>query len=201
MQYNHCGHKNGFTLLEVLIALFIFTVIGLMLTQTLHTVMITQESIHQSATELTALQTTLLIFSQDLKQVLDPSILAAQGIEENSFSGSRYQLSFIHFDGNWQTQSLKRSCYHREIGQLIRDTWLALNKKQQPPHRQILIDPIQQLEFRYLDNKKKYHSSWPPENNDQQLPQAVAIRLHFQHTGTLEQLYPLPQQQVIHASP
>lgn len=212
---------RGFTLLEILIALFIFTFVALIMTKALHSTLKTQENTEAAAERLSTMQTALLLFSRDLDQAVDRPIANPEGRLENSFIGKRQTLTFTHGglanpNGHLQTSSLQRTRYRFEKNQLIRDTWEQLDSTSQAePHSRVLLDEIKDLNFRYLDNKNVFQGFWPPEgsavNNTltqamdilhntltARLPRAVEINLTLKQGGSLQQIYLLPQREVPH---
>lgn len=221
--------RMGFTLVEILIALFIFTLVALIMTKALHSILATQAATEQVAEQLTETQLALLLLSRDLEQALDRPVYKQDGSLEESFIGSRTSLVLTHSgfanpDGAQQSSSLQRSGYRLENGQLLRDTWIALDQAPHTlPESRVLLKGVKALSFRYLDHKNVFHSFWPPENEPYQstsknpaatnaiskamealqgsstkLPRAVEINLTLSHGGQLQQIDLLPQQEVPH---
>lgn len=217
-------HKNrGFTLLEILIALFIFTIVAMIMTKSLHSVLSTQSSTEKAAERLTATQMALLLISRDLEQTVDRPISDQEGRIEGAFIGNRNTVTFTHGGfANTAGSSLQRSRYRLEKNQLLRDTWDALDQAPHAtPHSRLLLNEIKDISFRYLDNKNVFHSYWPQEGENtsapetpptssptspameftqtsNKLPRAVEVKLTFNHGGQLQQIYLLPQQEVPH---
>ena len=77
--------NKGFTLLEILIALFIFTILSMMLVKSLHSVIDLSSRTDQHATRLRQMQMALLILSRDIEQIVDRPIFIASGAKEASF--------------------------------------------------------------------------------------------------------------------
>jgi general secretion pathway protein J len=199
-------YKNrGFTLLEILIALFIFTIVSLIMTKALHTVITTQASTEKNAERLAQMQIALLLFSRDLEQAIDRPISSQEGTAEAAFIGGKNALRFSHTgfanpDGKAQKSSLERSGYRVEGGEFIRDTWDALDLAPHAAvHSRRLLSGVQQLYFRYLDNKNVFHSFWPPDtqrgaaSGRGKLPRAVEITFVLANEVRLQQLYLTPQ--------
>jgi general secretion pathway protein J len=216
--------NRGFTLLEILIALFIFTIVALIMTKSLHTVLSTQASTEKAAENLSQTQMALLLLSRDLEQAWDRPISDPEGQPEAAFIGSRNSLTFTHGgfanpNGSAQSSSLQRSRYRLEKDQLIRDTWDALDlPPHTKPHSRVLLSEIRELSFRFLDNKNVFRSFWPSDGEnaptpssrtnaptgqlldlnqlEAHLPRAVELTLTFKQGGRLQQIYLLPQQEV-----
>ncbi|HSW70717.1 MAG TPA: type II secretion system minor pseudopilin GspJ [Gammaproteobacteria bacterium] len=217
--------SRGFTLIEILLALFIFTLVALITTKALHSVLATQAGTAEVAEQLSETQMAVLLLSRDLEQALDRPITNATGQTEGAFIGSRNSLSLTHHglsnpEASLQSSSLQRTRYHLEKDQLLRDTWETLDQEAHSrPHSRILLNNIQMLSFRYLDNKNIFHDFWPLhennlatssaaknnpfskaleilENSAATLPRAVEITFTFKHGGALQQIYLLPQQEL-----
>ncbi len=213
--------NRGFTLLEILIALFIFTIVALIMTKSLHSILMTQERTEIAAEQLREMQTALLLLSRDLDQALDRPISGPDGRIESAFLGTRQTMTLTHGgianpNGKLQSSALQRTRYRFEKNQLIRDTWQQLDQAPRSlPQSRVLLKEIKDLNFRYLDAKNIFHAFWPPEGEntrttvgqaldllhqafDLRLPRAVEINLTLQRGGTLQQIYLLPQQEVPH---
>jgi len=214
----------GFTLIEILIALFIFTIVALIMTKSLHTILSAQSGTEKNAQQLSETQMALIFISRDLEQAIDRPIVNQQGEVEGSFIANRTVIHFTHAgfanpEGFLQSSSLQRSAYRFEQGQLIRDTWDNLDQSSHTrPHSRVLLKGLSEVSFRYLDNKNVYHSFWPidesarenanspAKQNAQQtslgskdkLPRAVEINIVFKQGSRLQQTYLLPQERVPH---
>src|SRR5690242_2240764 len=90
-------NKNGgFTLLEILIALFIFTILSLMLASALHNVIGIQTATENNADRLRKLQIVLLIMSRDIEQTVNRPVMGVNGKEEIAFRGTPLKFEFTH---------------------------------------------------------------------------------------------------------
>ncbi len=219
--------KKGFTLIEILISLFIFTIVALIMTKALHSVLAAQSATEQAAEQLRETQFALLLISRDLEQALDRPVYNQDGSVEGPFIGKRAQLVLTHGgfanpDGALISSALQRSGYRLEKDQLIRDTWTALDPAPHTlPDSRVLLKGVKDFSFRYLDHKNVFHSFWPPDSENTQptssstanvvskalevlqggtkLPRAVEIKITFNQGGKIEQIDVLPQQEVPHA--
>src|SRR5437762_2019018 len=86
----------GFTLLEILIALFIFTILSFLLTAALRTVINAQSGTEDKALRLRELQMILLTMSRDIEQTVNRPITNAVGKEEAAFVGTENGFVFTH---------------------------------------------------------------------------------------------------------
>ncbi|MCD6039370.1 MAG: xcpW [Gammaproteobacteria bacterium] len=199
--------KKGFTLLEILIALFIFSIVSLIMVGVLHTVFNSQSITEKHATRLSQLQITLLLMSHDLEQTINRPITDAKGIMEGPFIGTPDTVTFTHAGfanpmGLLQRSTLQRTQYSLINNQLVRSIWLVLDQTQQTlPIDRILLDDTTTLHFEYLDNQGKFQNTWPLADQKQViLPRAVRVIITLKNEGTLSQLYLIPAQTLEHPS-
>lgn len=193
---NNLSEKNGFTLLEVLIALFIFTLLSVMLLGGLRTVINAYSRTEQSAERLRTLQHALLIISRNIEQTVNRPVLNATGNEEPSFVGTPRSFSFTHLgQGDPTGQSLRitmqRTTYTFQHNAIWRQVFAMLDQAPQTQAtRQILLDQVEDANFEYLDRTKHFHHEWPIEQVAEEiLPRAVRITLKIANWGKISQLY------------
>lgn len=188
----------GFTLLEVLIALFIFTLVSIIMVTSLHTVFQSQTVTEQKAERFAQLQTALLLFSRDIEQAINRPVTNAKGLIDLALDGSPRKIAFTHAglanpDALLQRATLARVEYTIDDHQFIRKTWEVLDQTSKTlPNLRILYPNVDDLRFEYLDQKGKFHDNWPPEKSDEILPIAVRITLTIKNWGKITQLYLLP---------
>ncbi len=201
-----CNHKNGFTLLEILIALFIFSIVSMILVSALHTVFNSQSATAKHAATLTKLQMAFLLMSRDFEQVINRPVTNAKGIVEGPFLGTPDTVTFTHGGvanpfGSLQRSTLQRTQYFLDKEHLVRSIWPVLDQVQKTlPNDRILLRSITALRFEYLDNQGQFQNNWPPPDQKQTvLPRAVRVIITLEKGGILSQLYRIPaeiQQQI-----
>ena len=187
----------GFTLLEILVALFIFTFVAIIMTHGLRIVANAESTTEAHAERLSALQTTLLIFSRDVEQTIDRPVKNAGEQQEPSFVGKRITVSLTHGGyanplGKLNRSTLQRTTYHLANHQLVRSSWQTLDQASQGPEdSRTLLSDVDDLQFSYVDGKGKRYRTWPDADptNTPGLPRAVEIKLTLTHWGTITQLY------------
>ncbi|VVC75074.1 Type II secretion system protein J [Aquicella siphonis] len=194
--------SQGFTLLEILIALFIFTILSVILVAALRSVINSQSRTEAKAERLRNLQVALLIFSRDVAQSVDRPILNASGKEEGAFVGNPRGFSFTHAGfanptGVPARSALQRTGYVFRDEGLFRLTWPVLD--QAPETRtgvRRLLSGVQGARFQYLDAEGKFQDNWPLDGGDalQPLPRGVRIYLNLADWGEMTQFYMIPAQ-------
>lgn len=188
--------NKGFTLLEILIALFIFTIVSMIMMTNLHSVMNAQEVTEKNAKQLRQLQIALLILSRDIEQAVNRPVLNAAGKEEDAFIGSSRDLTFTHTGlanptGAYTRSTLQRVQYLWQEDGLWRAASPVLDAASQTvAQARPLLPDVTELRFQYLDKEGKFHDSWPLDSDpNQPLPRAVRIILTLSHWGKMSQLY------------
>lgn len=189
----------GFTLLEILIAMFVFSLVSLMLVSALRRVIDVDAVTAKRATQLRELQLALIMLSRDIEQTVPRTIITATGNEEG-FVGTPKAVHFTHTgfanpDARALHSSLSRTEYLYSNHALWRVTWSQLDAlPDAKPHKRLLLDHLRAVSFRYLDSKQHFHAHWPPRNSDitDALPVAVSVTLDLEQWGTLKQLYVMP---------
>lgn len=197
---------RGFTLLEVLIALFIFSIISLILSRALHNVITIVSGTEATATRVRELQHALLIFSRDVEQIIDRPILGPAGTHEPPFIGSAYAFQLTHLgftDTSGHLSHLQRAGYEWHDQTIWRKTWTALD---QPPQAVAEVHPllrqISATHFEYLGEQNHFYDRWPPPDSKKlKLPRAIKITFTIANWGTMSQLYALPPQTAQAAAP
>ena len=190
---------QGFTLLEILIALFIFTLVSLIMGTTLRSVLNSQEATDAKSQQFSKIQLAILIMSRDFEQTMPRAITNAKGMLEAPLQGSPHQVSFTHGGlanpgDRLQRSSLQRTEYALDNNQLIRSHFNVLDQAAKTePIQRILLTDMQDLRFEYLDPSGKFQNNWPPpEAKQDSLPRAVRITLTGEKWGKIYQLYLLP---------
>lgn len=195
-----CG---GFTLLELLVALSIFAIIAVLAYGGLGTVLDQRILTEESAERLADLQKTYLIVQRDVEQLVPRPIRDEFGDQQAALSGTT-QLRLTR--GGWRNplnnprSSLQRVGYALEEQQLIRYSWLVLDRAQDSePREQVLASQITAMRIRYLDGKAAWKEQWPPQQVTQsgeppsdELPRAIEMTLEHEHYGEIRWLFQLP---------
>jgi general secretion pathway protein J len=197
-------HYEGFTLLELLVALAIFSLIAVMAYGGLETVLKQQALTEENAESLAALQKTYLVMQRDIEQAVPRAIRDEFGDRQAPLLGTTlFQLT----RGGWNNpanqprSTLQRVGYSLEDRQLIRYAWMVLDRAQDSaPTRQPLAADIESMQVRYLDDTGDWQEQWPPLQagsnplaNPTDFPRAVEMTLEHARFGTLTWLFQLPR--------
>lgn len=190
--------QTGFTLIEILISLFIFTILSLIMAHAMHTVFTTQTRTHENAETLAALQFALSLFSQDIQQAVDRPIINAKSTSENAFLGSATQVTFTRAgwanpDGQFARSTLQRTGYLFEKNNFTRQTWPALDQTEKTlVNQRILLSNIEDLHFEYLDMQNHFQTTWPADLTKKGLPKGIKLFITLKNGGSINQFYVIP---------
>ncbi len=194
------NNKRGFTLLEILIALFIFSIVSMIMVGALHTVFNSQSNTAKHADAITQLQIAFLLMSHDLEQTINRPVTNAKGIVEGPFIGTHDSVTFTHAgfanpQGSLLQSTLQRTAYSLQNESLVRSLWPVLDQTQKTlPSYRTLLQSVTDLRFEYLDSKGKFQNNWPAEDQKQDIiPRAIRVTITLKNWGTLTQLFLMPQ--------
>ena len=155
------SQQQGFTLLEILIALAIFAVMSMMAYAGLAAVLDARASTVPRAQQLAQLQTTLYLLNEDLSQVINRPIRDQLGSSEPAFSIGRGNeiLIFTRTVPSWSTNSsennLLRVSYSLEKEALYRRVWTIPDRTQQTEYRRRKLLVTQGLTIKGFSAKTK----------------------------------------------
>jgi general secretion pathway protein J len=172
-QHHYKQSSQGFTLIEVIIAIAIFAIIATMVIGGLKAVLTANQITSVDADQLAQLQLAMLIMERDVEQMTDRPITDQNGQVQVAVIASPQYLEFTHGGysnpfGLQNRSTLQRVAYTIQNGQLIRTTWPELDRA---PTTQainhVLLSNITSIQFQMMDNNQQFYDSWPPPNSVQ----------------------------------
>ncbi len=177
--------QGGFTLLEVLVALSIFAVLGMSAYRVLSGAMTTHERLRERQLAMAQLTFALRSLHDELSQVVERGVRAEYGDREEPFIGTAQTLIFSY--GGWSnplghrrgsvqrvsyglgSESTERSSEARATLQKIstepmlqRLFWTVLDRAQDTLPLSRNLVSLRELNFRYLGDEGEWHGAWPP---------------------------------------
>lgn len=205
--------QKGLTLLEVLIALSIFALIGVASFRILSSVIDTQQLGDIHSQKLAQFQKALMIIDTDLQQVVNRPIRIAidQDSESLLINNGQYPLELTRA-GRANPLKLSRSSmqrvaydigFHPEVNNsdsehyrsrrnyLRRQYWPSLDRSAaQNPLIQVLLTDTDKLKVALITNKGK-HQQWPPKKKPSadEYPVAIEFAFNYPSLGVLTRLY------------
>jgi general secretion pathway protein J len=198
-----CKGRGGFTLLELLVALAIFSLIAVMAYGGLAVVLAQQGRTNEQADRLSRLQMAYQIMQRDIEQVIARPIRDAFGDERMLMIGvgSEGEIEFTR--GGWNNpaghkrSTLQRVAYRVVDQELVRSVWYVLDRAQDTePFETAIIDGVKEMEIRFLGDGEDWLDQWPPSDQLQSLtdlpqivPRAVEISIDIEFVGPLIWLF------------
>jgi general secretion pathway protein J len=189
---------QGFTLLEILIAMAIFTLIGLASTSVLTSVIDSDELSTERFEKLEGLQRAMLTLERDILQAAPRPVRINGEINQQVMIGGADQfdseadgLGFVH--GGWHNpqfmlprSTLQAVAYRLQEGQLQRLYGNYLdNVIGYEPKIRILLEDVEDFRVYFLaaDETETGEGAWQESYAESVLPRAVAIELSSKDFG------------------
>ena len=182
--------QQGFTLLEILIALAIFAVMSMMAYAGLAAILDARASTVPRAQQLAQLQTTLYLLNEDLSQVINRPIRDQLGSSEPAFSIGRGNeiLVFTRTVPSWLANSsetnLLRVSYSLEKEALYRRVWTIPDRTQQTEYRRRKLLVTQGVTIKGFNPKTK---SWGDIVGE--IPLALDISFKLDGLGSVHRTF------------
>jgi len=194
--------EGGFTLLEILIAIAIFTVVGAMAMGGYNELSGQSATVEANMDRVRAVQTAVMRISQDLAEleprpVREPVGDGTQGALKSD--GRSLDLVSLTRSG-WtnsaglQRATLQRVNYRLENGTLYRDQWAVLDRTlATEPTSLPLLDKVKAVSLRYMDPSRSWREAWPGSGAagpqaQRSRPLAVEVTLELEDWGTIVRL-------------
>lgn len=197
--------QRGFTLIEMIVALAIFAVLGAMTAQIVGRVIDQFALLTERGTRLTELNRAMQIMQRDLLQLAprrirdplgDPRgavLIQSDGTIEFTRKGWSNPL-------NRKRSTLQRVVYRLEGDTLFRAYFLGLDlAPDSEPLAQELLTGVSRFEVFAIDVAGNEYGFWPvagggaPDTNPAQRLAAIALRFEIEPYGELERIWAVPE--------
>lgn len=196
-------HTSGFTLLEVLIAVAIFVVVGALAMGGYNELVKQSEIVAKSNTRTRAVQNAVQRITQDFATLEPRPVREPLG---ESFQPAlradarNEQLVDLTHSGWSNPAGVPRSTLQRvtyrldEDRRLYRDYWYVLDRTlSAEPASALLIDKVETFKLRFMDANRRWHEQWPPLGYSapdvmRLRPIAVEITLELEDWGEIKRL-------------
>ncbi len=191
--------QSAFTLLEILVALLVFAIVGLISSQLMSQTIRSNEVLKGHGERLADIHLAMQIMQRDFMQITPRAIrdlygdplphlmVGADGAIEFSRVGWRNPLGLPRAE-------VQRVAYLLRDEKLVRGYWPVLDRAQDSEaHHQDLLTEVRQIEFYIVDNAGNEYTFWPsPGLPPTIFPVAVLMRIDFEPYGVVERLWELP---------
>lgn len=197
--------QRGFTLLELLIASIIFAIMAVMAYGGLENVIQNSKSSEQALQRLQQVQQCVSTLNRDFSQIIQRDIRDDYGNSQPYLTAGSNIDSLVEFTrggrvnpANLLRSSLLRVAYRFEDGKLVKLQWPHLDRAQNSePKQTVLIDNLENVTIRFLDDKAEWQEQWPPLSTasgstpgaDIVTPVAIEIVIQLKDWGDVRRLY------------
>ena len=188
---------KGFTLIELLIAISVFAVMSVMAYGGLSQIIDNSKHSKDELERLQSVQRAVLTISRDFTQITQRDIRDEYGNNQPFLDASNQLDYLVEFtrNGRRNPAKLKRSnllriAYKFEDEKLIRLFWPQLDRAPaMEAYETTLLEQMERVEFRYRDDKKEWHSQWPPISGASVELTAIELTLELKDWGEITRLY------------
>lgn len=199
IRFKH-SQQQGFTLLEILVAVAIFGIIGVLATGGLSAIIDQSVIATDGMKRLNQMQRSMRLLTQDLYQ-LHPRVVRdelGRG-EEDAVISNDQDVFIIRFSREgWRNPAglpranIQRVQYRIEENTLIREHWPVLDRPLGlEPVKAEILDGVTELTIEFLDYDNEWQELWPPftgDNSNDVWPRAVRVRLTLEGMGEITRL-------------
>jgi general secretion pathway protein J len=190
---------GGFTLLEMMIAIGIFALIGVASHQLFNSIMTQKSIVDEHTLALQKLQKSLYLIKRDLGQIVARAPRDGYG-EPMQILVSDYGLVEFTHQG-WDNplgqkrSALQRVRYSLEKNQLQRQYWNVLDRAEDSKfNTQVLMDNVEIFQVYYRNKESSWQTDWAVSDDELKNRLPSGIKFMIEHTifGELEVWVDLP---------
>lgn len=206
---------SGFTLLELLVAIAVFSVLSLLAYGGLQNILHNKQNLEQSAEQIIRLQKTMLHLERDIMQFVNRPISDEFGDFDPALRGVEYTGHKLEFTrtgrpnpGLQPRSYLQRVAYvlpENEENKLYRYVWPMLDL---PPsgdamelaHRSLLLEDVEEVVIIFYDDQGEEKFSWPPldpnaalGSQSQMIPRMIRVIIRLKSFGEVFRSFDVPQ--------
>jgi general secretion pathway protein J len=178
------AHAAGFTLLELLVALFIAALMFAMAYGAIHQALNGHDVVKEQQARMLQIQTAMRVIEQDFVQLAPRPVRAPTGyswLPAVQATGTTQPIVTFTRVG-WtnpnglQRTGLQRVAYFFENGTLRREFWTVLDATQTSTTvKRDLLTNLKSVSFRYMDQSHTWQSQWPPASVAGGLAQQITL--------------------------
>lgn len=191
---------NGFTLIEVLVALVIFAIVSLLGFRGLSAMIGAEAHLSSEAKRWQQIDRFLVEFDNDFRYAAPRGGRDAGGLLHKAFEavpaprgqdeGNLLLTRFAPAD-DLAGSGMQRVAYRFEPSRVVLLVWPALDAAPRTrPQRLPLLEGVRTASARYLDASGRWIDTWPAANRiDEAQPRAVELTLDLEGIGTVTRVF------------
>jgi general secretion pathway protein J len=162
---------RGFTLLEVLVSVFIFGVVAALAYGGYNQLIRQSEIVESNAGRTRQIQAAVQRMAEDFSMIEPRPVREPLGetVEPALRSGPRTETLVDLTRSGWSNpagvprSTLQRVTYRMVDNKLERAYWTALDRTQtEQPTDAVLLDKVRSVNLRFMDQNQSWHDQWPP---------------------------------------
>lgn len=191
------GTASGFTLLEVLVAVAIFALVGIASHRLLSSAVRVDAQTRTQEQQLRQLLRAMSNLERDVEQALERTVLGSAGDREPAFWSEPDGQGLQWTRGGWsnpqgsQRAQLQRVRWHYDGRVLLRQYWPVLDRTDDAaPQTQVVLEDVSAVHWRFLDSQGIWRAQW--QGDGPQLPRALEVRIEHVRFGELRRVLLLP---------
>ncbi len=194
--------NQGFTLIEILIALAVFTILAAATSTIIYNVSTTRARVLQQNERLESLELALSMFKYDLLQAIDRPITIHKTSAIFAFLGDETSLEFSRggyvYPHVLRRSALKRVAWYCRDSSLVRRSWERLDVPTRAAYSEkTALANLTSCKLGYLNKNLQTLKEWrgkalDSEQNKEPLPTAVQLHVSLADWGHLSYLFALP---------
>jgi general secretion pathway protein J len=199
---------QGFTLIEVLLAIALLGLLSAMAYSGLDATLRTQQGSERVVARVAELQRAMSIIQRDLEQIVERGMRNDAGTLEPAVVGGGVGSSLITLTKtgwrmpqppprNYVRSELQRVSYQLEDSAVLRLHQFHLDPVNETSSKAPLLNNVEKLSFEFLDNQNQWQTSWPMASYDANgqpsadtpPPKAIKLKLTLKDLGEFERLF------------
>jgi general secretion pathway protein J len=203
----HRMRSSGFTLLEVLVAVAIFVIVGVLALTGYNELSTQSGRVETSAARIRAVQSAFTHLNQDfatleprpVRQPIGDGLIPALRADDKQGD----ELVELTRSG-WSNPAgvprptLQRVAYRLQDNKLRRDYWVSLDHTStEDPVSTVLLDRVKSVKLRFLASNRQWQDQWPPLGYSAAdlmslRPMAVEITVELEDWGKIMRMVEVP---------
>jgi len=194
----HNQKHDGFTLLEVLVSMSIFAVIGLGANQMLRTIIDTHEVTQSNNQAINSLVRVFSMMDRDFSQIVPRQVRDEYGepLPPLVVGTGKFYIEFSRTGWNNPARRrrsiLQRVAYEVDDGKLSRHFWLVLDRAEDSEAvTQILLDDVESFRINLLNEEGEGTDVWPGFGSEMVMPLAIEVILETKMLGEIRRVFAL----------
>lgn len=201
--------RNGFTLMEMLIAVTITAVIGLGVWQVLGNVVASRDRVNEVAEQFDSVQRAMLLLERDITQIVNRPGRDIYGDFNPSLTSREDDFALMLTRQGWRNplgtrrSTLQRVAWEYTGDELRRRYWVSVDQGQEDNSQDVVaLSDVTDFSVRFLDDQRNWRDNWPDETSmanlnpgsrpDIPLPLGIEVTIEHERFGELVRTFSLP---------